>query len=393
VGNEQCPSDDGAGRGDATALLDELERLVDKAHAFEEPFDVTRLVRLAERVDALRLRAVGEFDASGAFAADGYTSASAWLRDRCRLRHERAAHDVNLARRLRRLSLVADAFAVGDIGREHVAVLARACARGREAAILTFEEQLVNAARGMPASQLGSLVRYVSDVIDGDDGAGRDEREHQRRRFDLSRTLHGAFIGDLELHGDLGETVDRALKLQVEADRGPGDIRTPTQRRADALGAICRLYLDGGAGGSRRARPHVSVVYDIQAIERDHPALVAALRVEARDRGRLSRATLDRLSCDAEVSRVLTDGPSQVIDVGRATRTVTHAQWTALVARDRHCTAPGCDRGPSMCDAHHIVHWRHGGSTDLANLRLLCWEHHRAEHHDTAYIRRVRKRE
>src|SRR2546425_6154676 len=26
--------------------------------------------------------------------------------------------------------------------------------------------------------------------------------------------------------------------------------------------------------------------------------------------------------------------------------------------------------------AHHVVHWIHGGSTDLSNLILLCHRHH-----------------
>ena len=84
--------------------------------------------------------------------------------------------------------------------------------------------------------------------------------------------------------------------------------------------------------------------------------------------------------CDCTVSRILTDGPSEVIDVGRATRTVGIARWNALVARDRHCTESGCVRGPGDCEAHHIVHWSKGGPTTLDNLKLLCWEHHRQQH-------------
>jgi len=94
----------------------------------------------------------------------------------------------------------------------------------------------------------------------------------------------------------------------------------------------------------------------------------------------LSRVTLERILCDCKVSRILTDGRSQVIDVGRATRTVGIALWNALVARDRHCTESGCVRGPGDCEAHHIVHWSKGGPTTLDNLKLLCWEHHRQQH-------------
>jgi hypothetical protein len=33
-----------------------------------------------------------------------------------------------------------------------------------------------------------------------------------------------------------------------------------------------------------------------------------------------------------------------------------------------------------MTEAHHVRHWSEGGSTDLANLVLLCHKHHRVIH-------------
>ena len=80
---------------------------------------------------------------------------------------------------------------------------------------------------------------------------------------------------------------------------------------------------------------------------------------------------------------MITDGPGNVLDVGWATRNVSNAQWNALVVRDRHCQARNCTRGPSFCEAHHIWHWEHGGPTNLDNLQLLCWHHHKQQHiHD-----------
>jgi hypothetical protein len=42
---------------------------------------------------------------------------------------------------------------------------------------------------------------------------------------------------------------------------------------------------------------------------------------------------------------VITDGPSNILDVGWATRNVSNAQWNALVVRDEHCQEPGCTLG------------------------------------------------
>ncbi|MFZ5851516.1 MAG: HNH endonuclease signature motif containing protein, partial [Actinomycetota bacterium] len=44
------------------------------------------------------------------------------------------------------------------------------------------------------------------------------------------------------------------------------------------------------------------------------------------------------------------------------------------------CTAPGCDRPPAACHAHHLRHWADGGPTTLANGTLLCRHHHQQIH-------------
>jgi HNH endonuclease. len=48
----------------------------------------------------------------------------------------------------------------------------------------------------------------------------------------------------------------------------------------------------------------------------------------------------------------------------------------ALNVRDGHCVWPGCERPASWTSGHHLVHWIHGGTSDLENLALLCYRHH-----------------
>jgi hypothetical protein len=88
-----------------------------------------------------------------------------------------------------------------------------------------------------------------------------------------------------------------------------------------------------------------------------------------------------RLQAAMALLPVALGGPAtQPLEVGRATRVVSPAQRTALAVRDGGCVFPGCDRPPGWCEAHHLRHWLHGGPTDLDNLALLCWAHHRAVH-------------
>src|SRR5206468_6819231 len=87
-----------------------------------------------------------------------------------------------------------------------------------------------------------------------------------------------------------------------------------------------------------------------------------------------------RLACDASISRMITKGRSEPLDVGRRTSVIPGPMRRAVIVRDRHCRFPGCDRPPPWCDAHHVVHWADGGTTALANLVLLCRRHHRLVH-------------
>jgi len=129
------------------------------------------------------------------------------------------------------------------------------------------------------------------------------------------------------------------------------------------------------------------VVVDLDELTGATTERVTRVRAERHHHGRLSRATLERLTCDCDISRVVTAGRSEVLDVGRATRNPPPAIWKALVVRDQHCQAPGCDRPPDSCEAHHIVHWTRGGPTNLDNLLLLCWNHHRERHNHDAQAR------
>ena len=149
--------------------------------------------------------------------------------------------------------------------------------------------------------------------------------------------------------------------MQAELRRD-GDKRHRSAKQAEALTEICRRSIardhkPTSELSRRRGLPHVSYIVDLKDYEATHPDLVAEIRIEAEHVGALSRTTLDRIMCDCEITRIITDGPSVVIDVGRKTRNVPDKLWNALVARDRHCQAPGCDRKPAWCDAHHVFYW------------------------------------
>jgi len=240
------------------------------------------------------------------------------------------------------------------------------------------EQGLVDAAKRLPARQLHHTVAHWQHQVDWDQGLKEAERVRDRRRLSVTTTMFGMVRVDGDLDPENGETVLTALRAFLDADGGHvrTEGATAPQRRADALGEICRRWLDGAdrpsVGGER---PHVTVIVDVEALEAR-----GGTRSELDHTGPIHPEVVRRLACDATVSRVLAKGPSEPLDVGRRTSVVPAALRRALVVRDRHCRFPGCDRPPPWCDAHHVVHWANGGPTSLGNLVLLCRRHHRLVH-------------
>jgi hypothetical protein len=80
---------------------------------------------------------------------------------------------------------------------------------------------------------------------------------------------------------------------------------------------------------------------------------------------------------DRMVAALLGAAPLQPLALGRGQRFATTAQRRALELRDGGCVIPGCGIDPSHCQTHHEPGWTQGGRTDLNDLALLCWPHHR----------------
>lgn len=340
--------------------------------------------READIAEAEWLLELSDYDRSGDWAIDGYLNAAAALRTLCRMDPGVAQYYVHLARKLAKLPEVAAAYAAGDISLRHVQVVADAYTNPRAEAIAACESTLVDVAREHTPKALAAVVKHLADAIDGDDGAGNDEDEFRNRSLYASKTLHGR--GDLRGSCDplTFEVIDQALNAEMARDLQANDPRLAPARRMDALTNICRRALDGGElGESHGVQPHITAVVHIDPTA--EPG--ARIRAEFADGRHLSTNQLELLLCDCDLSRVIVAGRSEILDVGRTTPIATPAQWKALVVRDGHCQAPGCRRPPSDCQAHHRDHYTRGGRTDLDNLELLCWYHHRIRHVEDAKAR------
>ena len=80
--------------------------------------------------------------------------------------------------------------------------------------------------------------------------------------------------------------------------------------------------------------------------------------------------------CDLETMHQLND---EIVGMSNRVSLVTGKARRAVLARDRHCRFPGCDRRAGV-DVHHLRHRGKGGTNDLANLAVLCRFHHHRVH-------------
>ena len=342
----------------------------------EEDFEELEFVAVA--LQAERHRRLAEIHRRRTWERDGHLSTVSWLVSRFRMAWSVAARRVRTAAALEEMVPTRDAFASGDVS----PCAARVLVSAREAHPDEFERDevtLVGAAITLSVRELRRAVAYWRQPLDGPKSLSDTEWRWGERRLHLSTTLDGMVRVDGDLDPETGQTVLTALRAVEDADArdaSEGEVRSSSQRRADALGEVCRQWLDlGHRPNVAGDRPHVTVVMDVEALEGR-----LGVRSEFEDAGPIHPEIAKRWACDASITRVVTRGRSEPLDVGRQTPVVSPAIRRAVVLRDRVCRFPGCERPHSWCDSHHITHWADGGRTAVSNLALLCRRHHRLIH-------------
>jgi hypothetical protein len=156
---------------------------------------------------------------------------------------------------------------------------------------------------------------------------------------------------------------------------GPVERRTVQQLQADALAALAKHSL----GCDQTALPLASttVVVRIPLDTLTTGTGVATIDGIAQP---VDAGTARRMAADAEIIPIVLGARSEVLDCGRTRRLFTKAQRLSLWERDGGCA--GCGAPPGMTEAHHLIWWSRGGTTDLNNAVLLCTSCHHSIHQD-----------
>jgi hypothetical protein len=355
----------------------QLRRVVD-ALVDVDPADLSDAALAAEllarrremdRQEAAFARCARAAHTRGVGALDGVASTAAWLRTQARMREgdARAAIDAGEVSEL--LAETGEAWRAGDISSAAFRTIAASRVDGHDDTYVKCELKFLDLARRNDLRSLRLVTAHFKRLAlaDGTEPSAHDGL-HVSRLYD----------GRTAIRGDLSDLAAETVTTALHAYTDPPDEQFPkttSRRYAEALVRICEVALEH-TGTPERARAQVSIVIDWNTLVDKQPG-----RLDGEFTGPIHPRDIERLLCDAEISRVVTGPGGLPLDVGRKRRNPTPAMRRALVERDGGCRWPECDRPAGFCDAHHVVPWwPDRGETKLDNLVLLCSHHHHVTH-------------
>jgi hypothetical protein len=371
------------------------------------------------------LTLLADFDEREGWAGWGVHSCAHWLSWRCGLDLRTAREHVRVARALRELPKIADAFGQGRISYAKTRAVSRV-------ATCDTEDDLLHAALHNPAAHVERLVRGLRKAqrnLDDEEARRRGTAGSARNPVPPRVQWRWNDDGTLRIWGHLSaEDGARLLAglTRMEEQRRRADHGPTSRSEAEACGQKCSAEhrTDNTQNNETEPTSHKSsnpstcgvapadlgpallagaelmctaVDTPIHApaadvvVHVDADTLTQTAQHEARGatdgvrEGRLDdgppllHTVLQMLACDGRIQLSVRAADGRTLDLGRKRRRPARAQLDALWRRDRGCTHPGCGR-TRFLHAHHVRPWAAGGPTDLDNLVLLCGEHHRSLH-------------
>ncbi len=250
----------------------------------------------------------------------------------------------------------------GRLSLDQVGVIAARAAEGSDA-------HYAELARSATVTQLRTAIK-LEPRPDPDPGPASppaltrtDRGDHVDYRLRLSPLAAATFDAALQSHHDALITDWKSNHTTAPAEQRPP---MPT-----TLDAFMRLIEDSWDAEATR-RPHgqrTTIVVHLDIADRIADLHLGPLLTDAERR---------YLTCDA-TAEIWFQRDGRPIGAGRSTRTIGRRLRRALEHRDDCCVVPGCGATRGL-HAHHLIHWEHGGPTELDNLVLVCPYHHRAHH-------------
>ncbi|KAB7754068.1 HNH endonuclease [Mycolicibacterium mucogenicum] len=369
-------------------ITGELSTSIDTVRDIVVPDDLTGddaleairgVLRLRGVVDHLAAMLAGALDRCGVAAAQGRSVRELLMAVGCA--PSVAQRLVRIGAALPALPTLAAHAADGAISGEHVDTIvkgvnhiqARAPGEVDDAARYAQVTDLLGQFfSGATPTEITDRARRLGNRVAAAEGGLPAAEDRSINTVDYVVTSDGRVRIRADLDAEVGAKY-LAASEELSAPRpepdGSPDVRTASRRRADALETILDI---AARGGNVASAPRTQLLLSVPA---DTPDLATLEFI-----GAISTMTLDRLTCDTNVTTMIVDGEQVPLDMGREKRLFPPHLRKALYLRDGGCIK--CGAPPGRTHAHHIVHWTHGGETSLGNGCLLCPACHANIHHD-----------
>ncbi|WP_052742849.1 HNH endonuclease signature motif containing protein [Mycobacterium nebraskense] len=281
----------------------------------------------------------------------------------------------------------------GAIGSDHVAVIRRLFRQLPESVDIDTrehaEKHLASEATRYRPDELVKLARHLMDCLNPDGNYTDADRARARglvlgnQQADGMSRLSGwltpearasweAVLAKLAAPGMCNpDDETTVVDEQPSEEAVERDARSPAQRNHDGLNAALRATLASGELGRHNGLPAAIVVTTTLT------ELEAAAGKGLTGGGtRLPMSDVIRLARHAHHYLAVFD-KGKAVALYHGKRLASPGQRIVLYAKDRGCSAPGCDVPGYYCEVHHVQDWASTHRTDIDQLTLACGPHHR----------------
>ncbi len=283
---------------------------------------------------------------------------------------------------------MADALSDGDITTGHVDALTRTARnldQGDRSHLLDLDIEIAAVASTSTVAEFNKWLKRKAAELDQTDAEDRFERQRRATRLrhwtddEGMWNLKGRF--DPKTGTDIARLLDQATD-GLRNDELPATAPSDPIERDQHLRALALVdLLTGDAPAAARPGPPLVVIDGSQTPLGGMPVCDWGYPVE------LPPSVLAELAGTTDPDVVIVHNglvlhaPGR-LDLGRTSRLANRAQRRALQGLYATCAIPGCTTHYDRCKLHHVIWWRHGGRTDLANLLPVCQHHHTRIHED-----------
>ena len=322
-----------------------------------------------DRVKGIHARLVAAGDSAGVWQGQAKRDMADWLAALTKTSYGDAASRVRLGEAMGASPELADAVAAGEVSAATAEALHEAVT---EPVSPTHTSELIDAVKGAGPNDARKAAAEFRRIHTKETPEEAADRRYQKRSVRSGPAQDGMVTTTVTLPELESREFHQVISF-IGGKPSDTDHRTTEQRLADGLIQLCAAYAAGAVAGGRE-RPTILITIDAESFTgaTDEPGVTAY-------GDRIPAHIVRHLAETANLQRLLHVG-GMILDLGREVRYATEAQYRALLARDGGCRVEGCHIPAAWCDIDHLVAWEDGGTSDLANLDLLCRHHHTEKH-------------